>query len=117
MDSRTKHTYLIVPKIDDADSDLVSSIVHRVNDVAGAVGWVNTTNPAKATILIAVGGDGTVMHAMRISQQTSAMVIVFNIGKVGFLAEFNPSEVETAIIQIAYGQYRRRLPQGHRIHG
>lgn len=42
---------------------------------------------------IALGGDGTVLKAAKCAQEYGAYVLGFNLGTLGFLAEFKPSDI------------------------
>lgn len=100
--------YYIVKKLDAADSAQVTNIVERIRSVANAVKWeeVPYLQMDDAELIIAVGGDGTMLHAMRYSIDVSAPAICFNIGKLGFLAEFEPNQIEETIIAIENNKYR-----------
>ena len=60
----------------------------------------------RADLLIALGGDGTVLRAMRLSDGTGAAVLGVNLGKLGFLAEVDVSDLPAALNAIAEGNYR-----------
>ena len=98
--------YFIIKKLDDADSQRVSNIVSRIKNVANAVHWEEVIVPEDAGLFVAVGGDGTMLHAMRMSKDFGEPALGINIGKLGFLAEIQPDHVEEAIIAIANGQFR-----------
>ncbi|MDN5357289.1 MAG: kinase [Candidatus Methanomethylophilaceae archaeon] len=55
-----------------------------------------------ADIVIVVGGDGTILRALK---KTDAAVIGINAGGVGFLAEVEPDEIEESISRIRRGEY------------
>jgi NAD+ kinase len=55
----------------------------------------------RADLLIGLGGDGTVLRAMRMSDGTGAAVLGVNLGKLGFLAEVDVSELAAALDAIA----------------
>lgn len=48
-------------------------------------------------LVVAIGGDGTVITAAKIGLQFKCPVIGFNLGKVGFLADFDPKQVNRAL--------------------
>lgn len=98
--------YFIIKKLDDADSQLVSNIAARIRNVANAVKWEEVSNAEDAALFIAIGGDGTMLHAMRMSKTYAEPAIGFNIGKIGFLAEFQPEVVEETVIAIANGKFK-----------
>lgn len=45
-------------------------------------------------VVVAIGGDGTVIYASKLAWCINAPVIGFNLGKVGFLADFSPHSVD-----------------------
>lgn len=48
-------------------------------------------------IVIAIGGDGTVITAAKLAWELGAPVLGFNLGKVGFLADFCPKSVRQTL--------------------
>jgi NAD+ kinase len=59
----------------------------------------------RADLLIGLGGDGTVLRAMRLSDGTGAAVLGVNLGKLGFLAEVDVADLPAALSAIADGDY------------
>ncbi len=60
---------------------------------------------ARADLLVALGGDGTVLRAMRLADRTPAAVLGVNLGKLGFLAEVDVPDLAAALGAIADGHY------------
>jgi len=58
-----------------------------------------------ADILVAFGGDGTILNAVRAVGSRSTPILGVNLGKLGFLAELAPDEIEAAIGDILKKQY------------
>jgi len=56
-------------------------------------------------LVVGVGGDGTVLEAVRQSIAASAPVLGINAGHVGFLTEVEPCRVSAALDAIAAGEY------------
>lgn len=56
----------------------------------------------EADVLIAVGGDGTILRAM---MNNSAPIIGVNAGGVGFLAEIDVKDIEAGIARLRRGDY------------
>ncbi len=56
-------------------------------------------------LLITLGGDGTIVSASRVVAQHGVPVLGINLGRLGFLAEVEPSEVQKAIRAVLEGQY------------
>lgn len=56
----------------------------------------------KADIVLAIGGDGTILRALQLSD---AKVLGINSGSLGFLAEVNADEVETYLDKTVRGEF------------
>ena len=56
-------------------------------------------------MLIALGGDGTMLAAARLVGSTGTPILGVNLGKLGFLAELATTELEEAVGEILNGQY------------
>ncbi len=59
----------------------------------------------KADMLIALGGDGTILAAARSVGPKGTPILGINLGKLGFLAEVAPEEIEQAIGDILGKKY------------
>mgnify|MGYP001032706263 CR=1 FL=1 len=57
-------------------------------------------------IVIALGGDGTILRAAGLVQATSTPILGVNLGRLGFLADSAPEELEDAIGRLIQGDYR-----------
>lgn len=56
-------------------------------------------------VVVAIGGDGTVLAASRHAIADDAVVIGINTGRVGFLADAEPHEAEQIVSLIAGGEW------------
>ncbi|NND64839.1 MAG: NAD(+) kinase, partial [Gammaproteobacteria bacterium] len=56
-------------------------------------------------LVIAVGGDGTMLHAARLVAEHSVPLVGINRGQLGFLADVRPSVMTEKIDAILAGQY------------
>lgn len=63
----------------------------------------------RADLLVGLGGDGTILRAMRLSDGHSAPVLGVNLGKVGFLAEVDVPDLPAALVAIEEGNYHLEL--------
>jgi NAD+ kinase len=63
----------------------------------------------QADLLVALGGDGTVLRAMRLSDGRRALVLGVNLGKLGFLAEVDIPDLFAALTAISDGDYQIEL--------
>ncbi|HTW06759.1 MAG TPA: NAD(+)/NADH kinase [Acidimicrobiales bacterium] len=59
----------------------------------------------QADLLVALGGDGTVLRAMRLSDGRPAVVLGVNLGKLGFLAEVDIPDLPGALSAVGDGNY------------
>ena len=54
----------------------------------------------RADLLVSLGGDGTMLRAMRLADRQRALVLGVNLGKLGFLAEVDVPELPRALSAI-----------------
>jgi NAD+ kinase len=59
----------------------------------------------RADLLISLGGDGTMLRAMRLADQQRASVLGVNLGKLGFLAEVDVPDLPGALSAIDGHQF------------
>lgn len=62
-------------------------------------------DPIDADVIIAVGGDGTMLEAVRVGAPSGTPVLGVNAGHVGFLTEIEPARIEAALDAIERGEY------------
>ncbi len=58
-------------------------------------------------LIIAVGGDGTMLQAAHLIRRASLPLLGINRGRRGFLADIRPDELETGVAGILSGHYLR----------
>lgn len=56
-------------------------------------------------VLITMGGDGTIVCAVRCVATAGVPVLGVNLGRLGFLSEVEPSQVQEALSKLLGGQY------------
>ena len=60
-----------------------------------------------ADLVIAIGGDGTMLYASRLARECGAPILGINRGRLGFLADITPDETIASVDLILSGQYQR----------
>lgn len=56
-------------------------------------------------IVLALGGDGTLLRAAELARPAGAPLLGINLGKVGFLAEAEIDDLDQAVAAVAAGRY------------
>lgn len=59
----------------------------------------------RAELLVAVGGDGTMLHAARLASPHSIPVLGVNRGRLGFLADISPADMRDRLDEVLQGRY------------
>jgi NAD+ kinase len=59
----------------------------------------------ESEIVIALGGDGTILRAAGMVHESSTPILGVNLGRLGFLADSAPGELEKAIARLIQGDY------------
>ncbi|WP_456402789.1 NAD(+)/NADH kinase [Hydrogenimonas sp.] len=57
-------------------------------------------------VLVCIGGDGTLISLARRSYRYHKPILGINAGTLGFLADINPSEIESFVEKLYRGEYR-----------
>jgi NAD+ kinase len=91
--------------------------------------WTGTSGKEAALIeevpdldmFIILGGDGTILHAARMAAPHDIPILGVNLGRLGFLAEMEPSEIMAHVPRLCEGDYwleaRTMLHAAHRRDG
>jgi NAD+ kinase len=64
-----------------------------------------STLAAKSDLLIVVGGDGTLLKAAHLISARPIPLVGVNLGRLGFLADISPAEVQGDIAAMLKGEY------------
>ena len=59
----------------------------------------------KADLLIAIGGDGTMLNCSKKYGSKGIPVVGINLGKLGFLTDIAPEEITTKLIEVIKGNF------------
>jgi NAD+ kinase len=81
----------------------IDTEVRRLN--CAAVGVAPDEIGKRSDLLVSLGGDGTMLRAMRLADGQRAPVLGVNLGKLGFLAEVDVPELPGALSAIDDHQY------------
>ena len=81
----------IVPKLNAQDDPLVLAASNAIKTTAHSLGIkvIGVTSIRPDTLIVAVGGDGTMLEALRRSAASGAVALGVNLGNVGFLTEIS----------------------------
>jgi NAD+ kinase len=95
----------LVKALADAGGEVVVS--REENEKLGVEGCTVVDNPVTEHVDAAVvmGGDGTMLAALREFAGTDAPVFTFNFGAVGFLATIEPDNVDDGIRRLVEGDF------------
>ncbi|HEX6345325.1 NAD(+)/NADH kinase [Umezawaea sp.] len=87
----------------------------EVERARGAVSAVDPDELAeRVDLLVSLGGDGTMLRAMRLGIPDRTPVLGVNLGKLGFLAEIDPPELSDALCAIDEHRYTTEPRSGLR---
>ncbi len=74
--------------------------------VPGATGRLPEPElPRRARLMVAVGGDGSMLYAARRVAGTGVPLLGINLGRLGFLADVGPADMLARIDEVLQGQY------------
>jgi NAD+ kinase len=60
----------------------------------------------RSSLLVSLGGDGTMLRTMRLAAGPSTPVLGVNLGRLGFLAEVDLVDLPAALARLGDGEYR-----------
>ena len=63
--------------------------------------------PRRADLIVAIGGDGTMLYAGRLASDSDVPLLGINRGRLGFLADVKPDEMLASIEHVLAGEYTR----------
>jgi NAD+ kinase len=74
---------------------------------AGTVALPESALAARAELLVAVGGDGTLLHAARLTDGVDVPLLGINRGRLGFLADISAAQMFDRFGDVLEGRYSR----------
>lgn len=81
----------------------IETEIRRLN--CAAVGVSAPELGQRSELVVSLGGDGTMLRAMRLVDRQRASVLGVNLGKVGFLAEIDVPDLAGALSAVDAGEY------------
>ncbi len=81
----------------------IETEIRRLN--CAAIGVTDTELGRRCDLVVSLGGDGTMLRAMRLTDRQRASVLGVNLGKLGFLAEIDVPELAWALSAVDAGEY------------
>jgi NAD+ kinase len=91
--------FLIEKDVDTLIDSNLASKLNKYYDIASDL------EDMDVDMVVAVGGDGTVLRTQGILNQKKIPLFGINMGAVGFLTEIDPAETFTALEQVLEGKY------------
>jgi NAD+ kinase len=86
---------------------VVDRASQRVEEEARAAGIdVVPAESGEQDLIVVLGGDGTMLRALRAALGTSTPVFGINFGRVGFLTSVEGEHLEAALARVLAGDYR-----------
>jgi NAD+ kinase len=92
------HVHRVTCLLDSESAHLLAapaSAAHTISELA-----------TRCDLIIVVGGDGTLLHAARATAAHGVPLLGVNLGRLGFLVDVLPDEIETVIDQMLAGDYQ-----------
>jgi NAD+ kinase len=77
--------------------------IERLN--CAAIGVSDAELGQRSDLVVALGGDGTMLRAMRLVDRRRPPVLGVNLGKLGFLAEVDVPDLPAALSTVDAGEY------------
>ena len=84
--------------------DTIGDAVQRFERAARAAG-AEVVDGGDADLLVVLGGDGTMLRALKHSLDTGAPVLGVNFGRVGCLTALDDAELEPGLARVFGGEY------------
>jgi NAD+ kinase len=87
--------------------EVVAAASQRVEEAAAAAGvGIGDPEDPDLDLLVVLGGDGTMLRALRATLGTETPVFGINFGRVGFLTTADGAELDSALARALAGDFR-----------
>ncbi len=75
------------------------------DEFAADLGVIPFSRTERADVIVSLGGDGTLLRGVQYAFRWEAALLGINLGRVGFLTEVEPQEIEAALNAVIEGCY------------
>jgi NAD+ kinase len=72
---------------------------------AAGIHWTTESEIEGCDLIIAIGGDGTMLYASRLARESGTPILGINRGRLGFLADVTPDEMIASVDHVLAGEY------------
>ena len=98
----------VVYNEDVAESLQVAKHTKSVLEARGLVAKITPSSSYDpvASLVITIGGDGTLLKASRFYAPKNVPILGINLGRLGFLAQANTDEIEASVLKLINNEYR-----------
>ena len=72
---------------------------------ATGISWQANGEIEGCDLIIAIGGDGTILYASRLAREIATPILGINRGRLGFLADVTPDEMLASVDHVLAGEY------------
>ena len=79
--------------------------VSAEDEFARDLGVTPFSRAEKADVIVSLGGDGTLLRGVQYAFKWEAALLGINMGRVGFLTEAEPGDIEAALDAVIHGRY------------
>ncbi|MBV7363588.1 NAD(+)/NADH kinase [Actinomycetaceae bacterium TAE3-ERU4] len=98
--------FALIEHVSNPNREAVANTARRILEELGCqVASLHEPNFADSEIIIAVGGDGTLLRAAEKGRSLKVPVIGFNAGHMGFLTEGDYRDLALALDRLANGEF------------
>jgi len=95
------------------ESQRLAHVVRQALDAHGVEVWQGSADEEETLrnaaegldLLVTLGGDGTIVHAVHAVSLAGVPILGVNLGRLGFLAEVEPTEIGGAIARVLAGDF------------
>ncbi len=96
-----------------AESQRLALVVSETLERRGVAVWQGSADDEESLrqaatrldLLITLGGDGTIVHAVHAVSSAGVPILGVNLGRLGFLAEVEPASIQDSLARVLDGGY------------